>query len=129
MKGDALLVETINTPAAAALRPRVTHLGCERESYVGRSTVMTILGNKVAPGLLDQCLAHTGYESQQTGGPVSPDRPSNLFHPVPGDRRAHGRFNARAETWTLSRCGWISAIGIGLGISAVIASVVYKSRG
>jgi NAD(P)-dependent dehydrogenase (short-subunit alcohol dehydrogenase family) len=37
-----------------------------RELLVGSSTVRAVLGDKVAPGLLDRYLARTGYESQQT---------------------------------------------------------------
>ena len=68
-----------------------------REVWVGESTVKAILANKVAPGLLDRYLAKTGYESQQTGQPVAPDRPNNLFEPLAGDHGAHGRFDARAR--------------------------------
>jgi hypothetical protein len=53
-----------------------------REVYVGASSVMVILGNKVAPSLADRYLARTGYGSQQTGDPVDPDRPDNLFEPA-----------------------------------------------
>lgn len=43
-----------------------------RKQYcVGASTVGTILGNKVAAGLLDRYLARTGYGSQQTGQSVA----------------------------------------------------------
>src|SRR5437763_6239614 len=74
----------------AAVRPR-------REIWVGGSTVATILGNRLAPGLADRYLARTGYEAQQTDEPVPAGRPDNLFEPVPGDHGAHGRFDARAH--------------------------------
>jgi hypothetical protein len=41
-------------------------------------TVEAIVGNKVAPGLLDHYLARTGYESQQTDEPADPDRPNDV---------------------------------------------------
>jgi NAD(P)-dependent dehydrogenase (short-subunit alcohol dehydrogenase family) len=53
-----------------------------REVYLGGSTLKAILGNKVAPGLLDRYLARTGYDAQQTDERVNPDRPANLFEPV-----------------------------------------------
>jgi NAD(P)-dependent dehydrogenase (short-subunit alcohol dehydrogenase family) len=49
-----------------------------REYWVGGSTVLTLLGNKLAPGLLDRYLARTGYSSQQTGQRRDPARPANL---------------------------------------------------
>ena len=76
-----------------------------RELWIGGSTITAILGQKVFPGLLDRYLGQTGYDSQQTSEPASPGRQDNLFEPVPGDRGAHGDFDARArshsaELWT-----------------------------
>ncbi len=41
-------------------------------------------------------LGGTGYQAQQTSEPVEPDRPDNLFKPVPGEFAAHGSFDQRA---------------------------------
>jgi NAD(P)-dependent dehydrogenase (short-subunit alcohol dehydrogenase family) len=68
-----------------------------RQVYVGAPTFMTIWGNRLLPWVADRYLAKTGYKSQQTEQPASPDRPSNLFEPVPGDPGAHGRFDDRAH--------------------------------
>jgi short-subunit dehydrogenase len=93
-----------------------------REVFVGAPTVQAIEGNKVAPGLLDTYLAKTCYDGQQTDEPVSPDRPNNLFEPVPGDHGAHGIFDDRAHTsstqlWqTTHRASWIPAV---LGTAAI----------
>ncbi len=99
-----------------------------RELYVGRSTVMAIVGNKLVPGLGDRYLGETGYESQQMDQPVSPDRPSNLFEPVPGDHGAHGIFDARAsagsrQLWADTHRGRVALIGIGIGtlVGAAVA--------
>ncbi len=46
-----------------------------REVYVGTSSVLTILGNKVAPRLADRYLARTAFDSQQTDEPVDPAVP------------------------------------------------------
>ena len=67
-----------------------------REVYVGGPTVATIVGDKLAPGLGDRYLAHTGVEAQQTTEPADEEAPDNLFEPVPGDHGAHGRFDAQA---------------------------------
>ena len=67
-----------------------------REVLVGMSTVITILGNKLLPGLGDYYLAKKGYQSQQYDGPVDPNRPDNLYKPVEGDFGAQGSFSGRA---------------------------------
>lgn len=68
-----------------------------REIYVGWPTVEAIVGNKIAPGVLDHYLGRTGYASQQTSEPENPDRPDNLWEPVAGDHGAHGVFDNRAQ--------------------------------
>ena len=72
-----------------------------REYYVGSNAVATIFGDKLVPGLLDRFLARSGYESQQTAEPASPDRPANLFVPADGpgghDYGAHGSFDRQAK--------------------------------
>ena len=85
-----------------------------REVWVGAPTYQTILGQKVAPGLLDRYLARNGWEAQQTDQPADPDRPSNLFEPVPGDHGARGPFHDRSRTWSPAlelseKRGWIAA--------------------
>src|SRR5204862_5040990 len=71
-----------------------------REFYVGLPSVEAILANKIAPGLLDHVLARNGYDSQQYNGPEDPNRPDNLWQPVPGDHGAHGAFDSRARRWS-----------------------------
>jgi NAD(P)-dependent dehydrogenase (short-subunit alcohol dehydrogenase family) len=68
-----------------------------REVFVGWPTVRTIVGNALAPGLADGYLARTGFSSQLLDERISPDRPDNLFEPVPGDWGAHGRFSDQAR--------------------------------
>ncbi|MBV9013383.1 MAG: SDR family oxidoreductase [Pseudonocardiales bacterium] len=81
-----------------------------KQYWVGASTVGTLLGQKIAPALLDRYLAKTGYQSQQTGEKVKPDRLHNLWEPLDSqdghDHGAHGTFNDRAH----SRAGqlWFS---------------------
>jgi NAD(P)-dependent dehydrogenase (short-subunit alcohol dehydrogenase family) len=74
-----------------------------RESWVGAPTVKAILGQRVAPGLLDRYLARVGYDAQQTQLPAPPDRIDNLWAPVPGDHGAHGRFDDRARSRSLQQ--------------------------
>ncbi len=69
-----------------------------RELWIGWGAVKAIAGNKLAPWLADRYLARQGYESQQVAGePVPPDRPDNLFEPVPGRAATHGAFDAKAS--------------------------------
>lgn len=72
-----------------------------RELSVGRSTVLALLANRIAPGLLDRYLARTGYDSQQLAEPLGSGRTDNLFEPRPGDHGAHGRFDARSADCSL----------------------------
>ena len=67
-----------------------------RELWVGRTAVMTIMAQKLAPELLDRKLAKAAYSGQQTQE-RAPERPDNLFDPVEGDHAAHGRFDDRAS--------------------------------
>lgn len=55
-----------------------------REVYVGGPTLMAIYGQEAAPEFADWYLGKTGYDGQQKKEPVSPNRPDNLFEPVPG---------------------------------------------
>ncbi|HEY2801422.1 MAG TPA: SDR family oxidoreductase [Chthoniobacterales bacterium] len=68
-----------------------------REMFVGGPTVQAIIGNRVAPKLLDWYLGKTGYKGQQHDGKADPDRANNLWEPVAGDHGAHGSFDHRAS--------------------------------
>jgi short-subunit dehydrogenase len=102
-----------------------------REIYVGGPTVKAILANKVAPKVLDSYLAHTAYEAQQTSDPVNPERPSNLFEPVPGDHGAHGEFDDRArdysaQLWVTTHRSWV--LGLGAAMAALAVAVALRER-
>jgi short-subunit dehydrogenase len=73
----------------------------QRELMVGWPTVRAIVGNALAPALADRFLARGGYNAQQTDEPIDPDRPDNLFEPVPGAQGAHGPFDARSRPRSL----------------------------
>jgi short-subunit dehydrogenase len=77
-----------------------------RELCVGWPTVKAVYGNKLAPGYADRRLAEAGYDSQQTDEPADPDRPDNLYQPLPGDHGSHGRFDDRARDHSLQL--WLS---------------------
>jgi NAD(P)-dependent dehydrogenase (short-subunit alcohol dehydrogenase family) len=89
-----------------------------REMSVGAVTTGVIWANKLAAGLGDRYLARTGYDSQQTDEPADPDRPNNLWHPLPGDHGPHGRFGDRTthsspQTWINERLPAVAMIAAG----------------
>jgi NAD(P)-dependent dehydrogenase (short-subunit alcohol dehydrogenase family) len=80
--------------AAAVLRVARTRA---REYWVGNSTLLTIVGNMIAPWYLDRLLARTAVEGQETNQAVSPERRDNLFESVTDLHRTHGRFGDQAR--------------------------------
>jgi NAD(P)-dependent dehydrogenase (short-subunit alcohol dehydrogenase family) len=102
-----------------------------REHWVAGSTVMTILGSRLAPGWVgDRYLAKTGFDGQQTSEPVDADRPDYLFEPVPGDHGAHGTFGDEAkprsrEVWLGEHRGAIAA-GLAAGAAAVAGAALSR---
>ncbi len=108
---------------AAAHNPR------RREWWVGASTMVTLLGNAVLPGLGDRYLAWTGFNSQQTDEPVAAGRPDNLFDPVPGPGSAHGDFDQRAKSssvqWKATRHRRVLAAA---GSALVLAALATAGR-
>jgi NAD(P)-dependent dehydrogenase (short-subunit alcohol dehydrogenase family) len=96
-----------------------------REVYVGGSTVVTVLGDKIAPGLGDRYLARTGYDGQQTDEPAADERRDNLFDAVPGDPGAHGRFDAKAlrrslQLWATKHRRALTTLGIVVGGASLL---------
>ncbi|MGA9633934.1 MAG: SDR family oxidoreductase, partial [Solirubrobacterales bacterium] len=104
----------------------------ERELYVGAPTWKTILGNKVAPGIVDLYLAKTAYSGQQADEPVNGDRPDNLFEPVERDEGAHGPFDGRSRSrspllWMAKNRRKLGAVTLaGAGITAAAATALIR---
>jgi NAD(P)-dependent dehydrogenase (short-subunit alcohol dehydrogenase family) len=105
-----------------------------RQYWVGGTTALTILANRVVPGLLDHYLARTGYSSQQTKQLAAADRRDNLQEPVDGpvgtDHGAHGSFDDRshdrsAQLWLSQHVAQV--IGAAAG-SAVLAGLLAARR-
>src|SRR5262245_46587341 len=97
-----------------------------REWNVGFITDVVTAGNAVLPGVGDDYLGRTGYESQLTEEPDDPARPDNLYEPLPGDWGAHGRFDDKATTrceqwWVTKNRTWLVAAGVGLAGLALLA--------
>jgi NAD(P)-dependent dehydrogenase (short-subunit alcohol dehydrogenase family) len=68
-----------------------------REVNVGWPASKAIVGNNFFPGYGDRYLAKNGYEAQMVDEPEDPNRPNNLYEPLPGDAGAHGVFDAEAR--------------------------------
>jgi NAD(P)-dependent dehydrogenase (short-subunit alcohol dehydrogenase family) len=99
-----------------------------REYWIGLPTVAAILGQRIAPALLDRYLARTGFKSQQTSEPRDTARPDNLFEPMPGDLGMHGRFDREAHAH--SPQAWASAHRRALAAgAAAIGAVALAARG
>jgi NAD(P)-dependent dehydrogenase (short-subunit alcohol dehydrogenase family) len=78
-----------------------------RSMMVGLPTVLTVLGNRVAPSLLDWYLAKTNVQGQQSPEHDPPGRKANTWEPVYGQEvRAHGSFDATA--YAHSPALWVS---------------------
>jgi hypothetical protein len=82
-----------------------------RSMWVGLPTVLTILGNRVAPSLLDWYLAKTSVKGQQSPDHDPPGGKSNTWEPVYGaEVQSHGSFDEQAyayspELWVSQRRG------------------------
>ncbi len=101
-----------------------------RVMWVGLSTALTILGNRVAPVLLDHFLARTNVQGQQSPDHDPPARQSNTWEPLYGaEVRAHGSFDDKAyahspELW-LSKHRTLLAGGV---VGAAVASLLRSRR-
>jgi NAD(P)-dependent dehydrogenase (short-subunit alcohol dehydrogenase family) len=90
-----------------------------KQYWVGASTVLTLMGQRLVPALLDRYLARTGISSQQTQERVHRDG-GNLFEPLDdapsADHGAHGVFDDRSHAhspawWLRSHFRPIAAVG------------------
>jgi NADP-dependent 3-hydroxy acid dehydrogenase YdfG len=70
-----------------------------RELWIGGPTVKAILGQRLIPGVLDKYLAKHAYEDQVTDE-LPPTWLDNVDAVLPGDRGAHGDFDARAKSFS-----------------------------
>jgi NAD(P)-dependent dehydrogenase (short-subunit alcohol dehydrogenase family) len=101
-----------------------------RELLVGWPTVRAVWAQKFVPGYLDRYLAKNAYEGQQYDGAADPNRPHNLWEPVPGPFDAHGDFDDRATDQSLQV--WASTHAAQIAVTAAslagLALVAVRSR-
>jgi NAD(P)-dependent dehydrogenase (short-subunit alcohol dehydrogenase family) len=105
-----------------------------RQVYVGLPTVLNVLGERVAPWLLDWYLGKTGYGAQMTDEPLDGGpRHDNLFMPADGhqDRGAHGPFDDQAHAHsfqtTLTKHRRLAG-SLAAGVGAATASALLRKR-
>lgn len=103
-----------------------------RNMWVGISTAYTILGERVAPKLLDLYLGRTGVKSQQNDQDL-PRWGSNVFEPQDADvdRGAHGAFNSTAharDPWLWASMHRVPLVGGLVGAAGVILAGLRASR-
>jgi len=128
LKNKAQPVPPIFQPevGARAIYWAAHHL--RREIYTGWPTVEAIIGNKLAPGWLDHYLGKTGFASQQTSEPEDPDRPDNLWEPLPGDHGAHGTFDSQAHEHCWEVQASLGRRWIGMSLAIVATALLLASR-
>lgn len=117
---------------AARMIYHAAHHPERREWYAAWSVVKAIFGNKIAPSYADHYLAKNGYDAQQYDGHADPNRPDNLYGPLPGDHGAHGAFDDRAKSWSAEACAeehaGVLAAGLALVLGAAVWGLIRKCR-
>ena len=87
--------DTVYQPEMAARAIVFAAFNRRRDVFVGQATPPAIVAARLAPSLVDQAMARTGFDAQL--GEASPNQDGNLFAPVPGNQAARGRFSATAK--------------------------------
>ena len=99
-----------------------------RELWVGLPTVYTILGEKVASGLMDRYLGRTNEKAQEAAQPIDPaQRVDNLLAPPPGDPGAHGKFDDQAhahspQLWLTMHKRGVAGAAAGAALAGALAA-------
>ncbi len=126
-------VPPIVQPEVCARAIRFSAEHPRRNMWVGISTVYTVLGNRLAPAVVDWYLGKTGVDSQQTDQDA-PRWGANVFEPQDAehDRGARGAFSASAAEHdpvsfaAAHRLASLAAAGAAVGMAA--ASVTRRLR-
>lgn len=126
-------------PVAPVFQPEIAAKGIlflarhpRRNMWVGIATTYTILGERLAPKLVDLYLARFGVAGQQTSADLERREP-NVFHPGDEDRDAGARGSFTREAWDHDPQLWASTHRRGLlaGAAAAVgvaATAAYRSR-
>jgi NAD(P)-dependent dehydrogenase (short-subunit alcohol dehydrogenase family) len=103
-----------------------------RDLVVGGSAKALILGEKLAPRLVDALLVRFGFEAHDTGEPKPADAPDNLFSPLDAYNTTRNGFDAiawpRSLYTTLQRQPLLKRIPLATEALAIAGSVLTPSR-
>ena len=113
-------VPPVYTPEVAARAIVAAAEAPRRDLLVGWPTLRAVVGNAMAPFVVDRALARNGFDAQQTAEPEDPGRPDNLFEPVPLEVGAEGRFGAESRPRALRVSGRLAR---GVGAAAVAGAL------
>jgi len=98
-----------------------------RELWIAPSAIRAIVGQCLLPGVADRYLARNGFDAQQTAEPVAVGRPDDVDRPLPGDRGAHGGFDAQARRFSAEL--WLRLHPwLGAGATAALAAAAFAWR-
>ena len=91
-------VPPIYQPEVAARQIVQSALDGRRSRIVGSWNRMLVMVDSLVPGIGNQYAALAAWDAQLTDQHISPDRPTNLFHPADrdSDHGAHGIFDGEA---------------------------------
>jgi NAD(P)-dependent dehydrogenase (short-subunit alcohol dehydrogenase family) len=115
--------------AAAAIVWMADHP--RRELLVGWPTVLGVLGQRLAPGLMDRYLAMRAWEGQMSGDPARPGQPDNLDDAVAADVGAHGAFDDMATEvspllWADMHREVLAGAAIGMAAAVIGAAALLR---
>jgi NADP-dependent 3-hydroxy acid dehydrogenase YdfG len=125
-------VPPIYQPEVIARAVRFISKHPRKKIDVAMSAIIAVNAEKIAPAFADWYLSKNGYKSQQTDEPVSPDRKDNLWSALPGDAGAHGSFDSKARSFSLSL--WLNmyraplTIGGGFALAFLAGFLGEKAR-
>jgi NADP-dependent 3-hydroxy acid dehydrogenase YdfG len=98
-----------------------------REMFVGWQTVLGVVGQRLAPGLMDRYLAARAWEGQLSDDPARPGTPDNLEDAVAADVGAHGAFDDLASDsspllWADMHRGALAGAAVGMATLLIVAT-------
>jgi short-subunit dehydrogenase len=125
MSRRAQPVPPIHKPEVAAQAILRAAREAPRELWVGRASLQAIIGTMLMPGLLDRMMAKQAWDGQMTEEPLAAAQPDNLFQPVAGLHRLHGRFDDKALDKAPSLASdTVGKLALGLAIAVALAVVI-----
>ncbi|CDZ94462.1 SDR family oxidoreductase [Pseudomonas saudiphocaensis] len=125
MSRRAQPVPPIHKPEVAAQAILRAAREAPRELWVGRASLQAIIGTMLMPGLLDRMMAKQAWDGQMTEEPLAAAQPDNLFQPVAGLHRLHGRFDDEALDKAPSLASeTVGKLALGLTLAVALAVVI-----